>query len=50
MHAGAYYRFDPVMNVSVGMDNYHQIPYLKQVGGQTELSAVNAWIKAAYLA
>lgn len=45
----AYFRLDPVMQVSVGMDNYHQIPYLKQVGGQIGLDGINAWIAGTYL-
>lgn len=45
----AYFRLDPLMEVSVGMDSYQQIPYLKQVGGQIALNDVNAWIAGSYM-
>ncbi len=45
----AYFRIDPIMTVSVDLDNYHEIPYLKQLGDQVDLTDTNAWIKGTYL-
>jgi patatin-like phospholipase/acyl hydrolase len=45
----AYYRVDPVMEVGVGLDAYQQIPYLKQIGSQVDLTGVNDWIKTTYM-
>ena len=44
-----YYRLDPVMTVSVDLDNYHEIPYLKQVGTEVDLTDADAWIKGTFL-
>lgn len=45
----AYFRIVPIMTVSVDLDNYHEIPYLKQLGDQVDLTDTNAWIKGTYL-